>query len=523
MASLFVRKTCEVTSMTENLSDMRLGSESDTDDNEPQASANAASSKKRRNKRKRKGKKPQQEEGRKVDRDSSQGPDLASNVSVEPKRRRTYGSTPPPRSTSQPYVYVPVSPHYEFREVPASSSDDPEAELQPKGLFATQDVPPGTRIICEPAILALPEPIDGVSSIPGQSSTPSSGTEDEASSDGSKEANLQAQSLELYTAYNKLSLLEQDQLFELSPSPADCSPLLQRLALAVIERSRPYMEAHQKPKEERTPEDRFVLENHGYMLKASTTISRLMNRWHRHRVIFSGNPTSPGQVLAGLFIDNAKMRHSCVPNCWRHYDSQKNRMIVHTTDHVAKGTELTFSYIPNVWYLTAEQRAEALLKAYGYKCVCEACEKTHPNYEMHEKNREGAGKRSMAVVEFIARLDIVLSTELTEGLDFNEMPDVPSLEDMCKHANICNLLIKNLKQTGCKDPELIRWNMLLVERLHSAVIRRMEKKNECQRLKMVAEDKVDQCEMAGLLCYGADALEVYELEMKKEQFTAEPM
>mmetsp|Transcript_29551 Transcript_29551/g.81202 ORF Transcript_29551/g.81202 Transcript_29551/m.81202 type:complete len:483 (-) Transcript_29551:19-1467(-) len=79
-------------------------------------------------------------------------------------------------------------------------------------------------------------------------------------------------------------------------------------------------------------------------------------------------------IGAGCYPKGAALNHSCAPNCMLGYElapGQAPRQVVRVMEPVAKGAELTHSYV-ELALPTWERRAQ-LQDGYGFDCACVAC------------------------------------------------------------------------------------------------------------------------------------------------------
>lgn len=90
-----------------------------------------------------------------------------------------------------------------------------------------------------------------------------------------------------------------------------------------------------------------------------------------------------GQFGDGVFPLYSRINHSCTPNVHHCYNPVARKGAVHAAGDIAKGEEILTTYIPLLH--TRDQR-QGLLKPYGFKCDCKACE--GPLFAHHEANRE---------------------------------------------------------------------------------------------------------------------------------------
>eukprot|EP00698_Gefionella_okellyi_P010505 TRINITY_DN2724_c0_g1_i2.p1 TRINITY_DN2724_c0_g1~~TRINITY_DN2724_c0_g1_i2.p1 ORF type:complete len:231 (+),score=43.19 TRINITY_DN2724_c0_g1_i2:328-1020(+) len=94
----------------------------------------------------------------------------------------------------------------------------------------------------------------------------------------------------------------------------------------------------------------------------------LLTRFYCNAFEFQNNECK--FVGVGVFPSASMFNHSCAPLC--KYAVDKNGFLeVSSLAAIAKGTELTISYLNPAWGL--KKRQEHLKKAYFFECACERC------------------------------------------------------------------------------------------------------------------------------------------------------
>ncbi|KAJ4363380.1 hypothetical protein N0V83_009673 [Neocucurbitaria cava] len=345
------------------------------------------------------------------------------------------------------YVYVPVVPHYERRIVPSNSDNNTPGkstiEVEKHGLFATEDIEHGTRIICEPALITLPTQGHGIK--------------------------------ELMSAFAKLSKDDQEAMWKMDPSDFSASPLLTALANIadpLVDRACQLLDI---PEASRTQEQSAELQDVGRVLEHALPTLRIAARWHAHCRPVTTVPqtnwsTLPGNTpVLGVFALTAQLRHSCVPNCYAHYNATSARITVHATRPIPRGDELTLSAIPSIYYQSATDRAAELLNKYALKCTCEACDPAHPKFKAHEEARMRATARAILLDNFLTVLEVVDSNKALRALHLpiSYRPErEPAKDELADMILSLQELLSDLAATGAEaGVETMRWSNVLVDRL----------------------------------------------------------
>lgn len=302
-----------------------------------------------------------------------------------------------PRST---FVEVPVLARYELRDLP---SDGQGKFGNDQGIFATQDIKQGMRIMSERPILTLMAPGDQLD--------------------------------ELMAAYNRLPKTDQKRIWNLRPATPDASDQLHTLRYLTDRLAADLSNLLLKLRSDRTEEEQAVLDKMTPKLENAMTVWRIAARWHLNRCSMTNLPMEhrsslpTGTPITGLFIERAQIRHSCVPNCFASFDANLDRMNVHVVRDIAAGEELTLAaFADSNYYHTAADRREELA-AWGLTCNCEACDETHPRFRVHESARQRAHARAVLLNDMLTRLE---NEELPEVR--SPLPLLPSSSP--SHAHI---------------------------------------------------------------------------------------
>jgi hypothetical protein len=328
------------------------------------------------------------------------------------------------------------------------------------------------------------------------------------------------------TAFEGLDAHEQEKIWSLSPAESRVSPLLTYMAEEITGKLVSLKHIANTPEDKRTAEEQNTLTEHFPKLAEAAKIFRLAARWHAARYSLINLPEHErGQIpsdapITGLFIETARLRHSCVPNCYAHYNQAMNVMSVHTLKPIQSDEELTLSTIPAVYYHNATERAEELKTKFGIMCTCEACNRSHHKFKTHENMRLLTHTRAIQVEYFLTLVDAIshnhVATELClPQFDHSEEPDIQVLSDA--EATIL-ALIKNLKSTTNCDahPELIRWYNALIDHIHPRVTHVLDNDKERLRWWRIMLQRAIECEEVALKCFGIDSVEYKELGLRRE-------
>lgn len=344
--------------------------------------------------------------------------------------------------TATPTSSARLDETFELRDV---LRDDEEYAA----LFATTSIKPGTRLINEAALIALP-----------------------ASNANSLEG--------IYAAFEKLSSAEQASIMRLQPRPPSS---LEENSLFIDALVHQYLNLYLKYLKgpSITDSEINVLTLLGPKLEVLCKAYRIAARFYAHRYSLTSLPhserhTIPSHVpITGLFVSASYLQHSCIPNCHAAYNPVSERLTVHATRTIARGEQLTVSHIGNhIWYHTRKTRARLLEEAQIPECKCNACDVLHDDYPKHEFTRKQLHFTSSVVSQFLMNMDAAVNPiTYIKGITFTIHPDgtsslpLPPDTDVIAVAVKCESTIDLLKQTGCTDMELVRWRNALVNNLLS--------------------------------------------------------
>jgi hypothetical protein len=426
---------------------------------------------------------------------------VATETLAEPFEPRKAPNIPAHSPAPVIHPVVPVLAHYKVDVVPGSSgtnSYSPRNTIEKHGLFATQTINAGTRIIWETPLITLPAPGDQV--------------------------------MDMMDAFDSLEAWEQEKIWSLNPADSSASELLTYMAEQITSKLALIKEIAAIPEDERTQEEQDILSDRFPKIAKASEWFRIAARWHVARYSLIDLPElersnlPEAAPITGLFIETARLRHSCVPNCYVKYSPDTHLMTVHTMKDIMKGEELTTNTISSVYYHSAEQRAAELKAKFGTTCECEACNPAHYMFKKHEAFRLAIYTRIIDLERFCTQLEIVEHSSVHTDLFLrkSEIPDhddAPDIEDLNQAEKTVLGLIKNLKDTGCEGPELIRWYNALIDRLMPRVADALENDEERIRWWRIILRHAMECEKLGLKCFGADSDELKKaiLRTKKIQ------
>lgn len=322
---------------------------------------------------------------------------------------------------------VPVLPHYETRVISGVFDND---NRPIEGLFATRDVTEGTRLICEAPLIALPSPGDDIPI--------------------------------LMHAYEALSPGDQALIWSLRPSnheqlrgwSTSCDALIARVADLQAIKS-------EDRTQQNSEEIEFLQDKVDYMCHAF----RIAARFFTHRNSLTDVLEVNRQYIrsdipvTGLFATAAKLRHSCVPNCFGKWNNVSGRFTVHAVKPIPAGEELTVSLIAEkAFYYPSSERKTKLEGHSGIVCTCPACNPQHSEYRMHEQTRTQLQTLVAYLAHELSALSVHDNTSGPKKIPIDAT--TITLTERRLHETI-----SLLQKAGCGDHEIVRWRTALRDRI----------------------------------------------------------
>ncbi|KAL5114913.1 hypothetical protein ACEQ8H_007231 [Pleosporales sp. CAS-2024a] len=476
----------KIVDLTEGMSDAdfeQAGPEDGGEVNEARQTPDKKKKKKRRSNRR---------AGRNKAKKSNTNEDAASETGTVATEPLTDPFVPRPAQDAAPgpaAIYdqlVPVLPLYRIGDAPS-----PGPCVQQRGLFATEMIAPGTRIIQEVPLLTLPAPYNQI--------------------DG------------LMAAFDALSTDEQEEIWKLAPAETDASKDLMDMGYRLAETIGSLMQILTLPRAERTLEESNRVAEELPWLAEYTQSFRLLARWHFAR--YSVTDVDKNDFSA-LFLKTANTRHSCVPNCHAEYDSGTNCMTLHTTRPVLEGEELTVSYMTAPYYFNARARAEQLYHCFDIQCACEACNPSHFKFAQHEQCRTAISHWAMQISHFCTlvpaidlspatvQTDLCLSADMPLPMDGSHAIDLGAMESVILR------LMQSLSDTGCHGPDIARYYAVLLDRISPRAASALPTdalRLRCYNLMLCRAHKA---EAMLTTCFGSDSHHVASAAHRRSQIEA---
>lgn len=389
-----------------------------------------------------------------------------------------------------PPAYVPILPHYTISAIPSTLTDPTSHRTLKNGLFATRPIPAGSRIIREPALITLPSP--------GHDP------------------------LQLFSAFQALTPHDQEQIMSLNASSPSASAFLTQIGKTIVAEAARLVVISNKPAASRTVQEQERLDTDGPELAQTALLARLAARWHAGRCsLIHGTDTDvgPETPITGLFVETARLRHSCVPNCYARYDTQTGTMTVHTFQQIDVGVELTLSAMPSVYYRTAAERAAELGEKFGIECVCEACDEAEEGFKEHEEKRKAAREMVVSLKALLTEMDKSVGPPGIEGDELYAMAEMlegPDLEVLNEAVMVLVALIANLTETGGeRNPEQIRWYNLLIDRIQPRVVAGLDDDEKLGYWSYICT-QAGVAEKLALTAFGADSMEYVDAGKRRQ-------
>lgn len=314
------------------------------------------------------------------------------------------------------------------------------------GLFASTAIKPGTRIMHEKPLIALPTPVDDLG--------------------------------RLWIAFEHLSPIDQDALFLLKPTAPLHIHDFSRLIDGFIKL---YKELQSKGYAMTSREKQLFLRLEK-RLKLMCAAWRVAARFQAYRWSLVTVPPSectemPAHVpVSGLFVTAGKIRHSCIPNCFTAFNSSSGLLTIHAVKPIAENEELTVSTIGNaIWYQSYDARAKLLRKAAPTfnRCECSVCAPASlehaANFEKNERMRRKLHLNVAMLGTMLTTMDAVRNPYKYAGMTGQGgfpanigAPDAITVLKIQDAEEQCLETIKLLSELGCADLEISRWRNALV-------------------------------------------------------------
>lgn len=148
-----------------------------------------------------------------------------------------------------------------------------------------------------------------------------------------------------------------------------------------------YDHLHRPHQPERTARLVQKLIDRGNSLEVSNAMAGVASVFQTNAFKVDGGSTgadSNGKsIQRALFLNIARLNHSCAPTAHTSYNPRTNRMTVHTLRDIDPNTEIVISYF-NMLLPVAERQVKA--GSWGFVCRCPACD-MGPGHSRHEDAR----------------------------------------------------------------------------------------------------------------------------------------
>ncbi|GAB7325877.1 hypothetical protein MBLNU13_g09945t1 [Cladosporium sp. NU13] len=219
------------------------------------------------------------------------------------------------------------------------------------GLFATDSIPRGTRILKESPLVTI-----SPSSSPKNQGPPSLDIE------------------ELTTVLDGLSPEQHEACFELYHDP----PAVARARKCILK-------AQEHVKQE------MLGQKFPNAHKIESTVK--LYAIYETNVVRLGDDETSG---LGVFTLASRINHSCVPNLQIHYIPETQELVAHAVRHINKGEELTINYYSVVWM--PRRRRDHVFGDCSFECACRSC--TGPQATAGQLRREAMLKLECDLAAF---------------------------------------------------------------------------------------------------------------------------
>lgn len=84
----------------------------------------------------------------------------------------------------------------------------------------------------------------------------------------------------------------------------------------------------------------------------------------------NGYPLGPNSEVGGVFLNIARINHSCRPNAKHSWNKNTKQQTVYALRNISAGDEITVSYLNGG---VSKERQELLLQNFQFRCACHVC------------------------------------------------------------------------------------------------------------------------------------------------------
>jgi len=84
----------------------------------------------------------------------------------------------------------------------------------------------------------------------------------------------------------------------------------------------------------------------------------------------NGYPLGPNSEVGGVFLNIARLNHSCRPNAKHSWNKNLKQQTVYALRNISAGEEITLSYLDGG---ASKERQESLLQNFQFRCKCDLC------------------------------------------------------------------------------------------------------------------------------------------------------
>ncbi|ATY58943.1 TPR domain [Cordyceps militaris] len=155
----------------------------------------------------------------------------------------------------------------------------------------------------------------------------------------------------------------------------------------------------------------------------------------------------------GLFALSSRINHSCIPNAHKSYNPTIGRLTVHSIRAIRPGEQITVSYFENACR-PKQERVFLLQRRWGFSCSCLAC--TDPGIENGRKRMYQLDQR-LAAYTFLSILRLDSPENDSEALDDAQELITLLKEQGLEGMGLCNTVLqKAAKDFAVRELELER-------------------------------------------------------------------
>lgn len=173
-------------------------------------------------------------------------------------------------------------------------------------------------------------------------------------------------------------------------------------------------------------------------------------------------PSPTSAIELALFPAIARINHSCDPNAQANYHPLNRTFNIHATKDIPAGEEVSINYLPEHGQLRA-QRVAKLEDSYGFTCNCPACDLDTEEGQQGERSRKYMQDRLKTTrALFTDSTAVAVSGDAGYGADgMPESLPCTATEEVQRQMDTLRLMSEQDRKVWLRDRELEVLNTML--------------------------------------------------------------